>query len=77
MAQTTSRNRIQGQIYIMQTWTLTVEEDGIISLPQDLLDATGWREGDCLHWIDQHDGSWQLVKEELTTFIKSGIINDE
>jgi bifunctional DNA-binding transcriptional regulator/antitoxin component of YhaV-PrlF toxin-antitoxin module len=61
----------------MQTWTLTVEEDGIISLPQDLLDATGWREGDCLHWIDQHDGSWQLVKEELTTFIKSGIINDE
>ncbi len=61
----------------MQTWTLTVEEGGIISLPQDLLDATGWREGDCLHWIDQHDGSWQLVKEELTTFIKSGIINDE
>ena len=61
----------------MQTWTLTVEEGGIISLPQDLLDATGWREGDCLHWIDQHDGSWQLVKEDLTTFIKSGIINDE
>ena len=61
----------------MQTWTLTVEEGGIISLPQDLLDATGWQEGDCLHWIDQHDGSWQLVKEELTTFIKSGIINDE
>jgi len=61
----------------MQTWTVTVEENGIISLPQDLLDATGWREGDCLHWIDQHDGSWQLVKEELTTFIKSGIINDE
>ena len=61
----------------MQTWTLTVEEGGIISLPQDLLDATGWREGDCLHWIDQHDGSWQLIKEELTTFIKNGIINDE
>ena len=61
----------------MQTWTLTVEEDGIISLPQDLLDAAGWREGDSLHWIDQQDGSWQLVKEELTTFIKSGIINNE
>jgi bifunctional DNA-binding transcriptional regulator/antitoxin component of YhaV-PrlF toxin-antitoxin module len=41
----------------MQTWTVTVEEDGIITLPQDLLDAAGWREGDCLHWIDQHDGS--------------------
>ncbi len=61
----------------MQTWTVTVEEDGIISLPQDLLDAAGWREGDCLHRIDLQDGSWQLVKEELTTFIKSGIINNE
>ena len=61
----------------MQTWTLTVEDGGIISLPHDLLDAAGWREGDCLHWIDRHDGSWQLVKEDLTTFIKSGIINDE
>ena len=61
----------------MQTWTLTVEEGGIISLPQDLLDSAGCREVDCLHWIDRQDGSWQLVKEELTTFIKSGIINDE
>jgi len=61
----------------MQTWTLTVEEDGVISLPQDLLDAAGWREGDCIRWIDRQDGSWQLVKEELTTFIKSGIINNE
>jgi bifunctional DNA-binding transcriptional regulator/antitoxin component of YhaV-PrlF toxin-antitoxin module len=61
----------------MQTWTLTVEEDGIISLPQDLLDAAGWREGDYIHWIDRQDGSWQLVKEELTTFINNGIINNE
>lgn len=61
----------------MQTWTLTVEEDGIITLPQDLIDATGWQTGDYLHWIDLQDGSWQLVKEELTTFVKSGIINNE
>jgi bifunctional DNA-binding transcriptional regulator/antitoxin component of YhaV-PrlF toxin-antitoxin module len=61
----------------MNTWTLTVEEDGILPLPQDLLDAAGWKEGDCLHWIDNHDGSWTLVKEELTTFINNGIINNE
>jgi len=61
----------------MQKWVLTIDEDGVITLPQDLIDATGWQMGDCLHWIDLKDGSWQLVKEDLTTFVKSGIINNE
>lgn len=62
----------------MRTWTLVVEDDGILSLPQDLLDETGWAEGDTLHWIDNQDGSWSIVKEEdLTNFIKKGIIKNE
>jgi bifunctional DNA-binding transcriptional regulator/antitoxin component of YhaV-PrlF toxin-antitoxin module len=61
----------------MKTWTLTVEEDGIVNLPPDLLEATGWREGDCLVYIDNHDGTYSVVKEDLTTFIKNGIINNE
>ena len=58
----------------MKSWTLTVEEGGILLLPQDLLDAAGWKEGDCLNWIDNNDGSWSLVKEDLTNFIHKGII---
>lgn len=61
----------------MNSWTLTVEEGGILLLPQDLLDAADWKEGDCLNWIDNHDGSWSLVKEDLTNFIHKGIINNE
>jgi hypothetical protein len=61
----------------MNSWTLTVEEGGILSLPQDLLDAADWKEGDCLNWIDNHDGTWSLVKEDLTNFIYKGIINNE
>lgn len=61
----------------MKEWTLEINEDGILTLPQDLLDASGWKEGDCLLWIDNRDGSWSLVKEELTTFINNGIINNE
>ena len=61
----------------MNSWTLTVEEVGILSLPQDLLDAADWKEGDCLNWIDNHDGTWSLVKEDLTNFIYKGIINNE
>ena len=58
----------------MKSWTVTVEADGILSLPQDLLDEAGWKEGDCLNWIDNNDGSWSLVKEDLTNFIHKGII---
>ena len=61
----------------LNTWTLTVEEDGILSLPQDLLDEASWKQGDCLNWIDNNDGTWSLVKEDLTNFIHKGIINNE
>lgn len=61
----------------MKTWTLTVTEDGILSLPEDLLNETGWKEGDCLSWINNNDGSWSIVKEDLTNFIKKGIIKNE
>jgi hypothetical protein len=61
----------------MKSWTLTINKDGILELPQDLLDTAGWKEGDYLNWIDNYDGSWCLVKEDLTNFIKSSIINNE
>jgi bifunctional DNA-binding transcriptional regulator/antitoxin component of YhaV-PrlF toxin-antitoxin module len=61
----------------MKSWTLTIEDEGILPLPEDLLKEAGWKEGDSLIWIDNYDGSWSLVKEDLTTFINNGIINNE
>jgi bifunctional DNA-binding transcriptional regulator/antitoxin component of YhaV-PrlF toxin-antitoxin module len=60
-----------------KTWTITLDDEGILPLPKELLIETGWKEGDCLQWIDNCDGSWTLVKEDLTTFINNGIINNE
>lgn len=66
-----------------KTWTLNIEEDpvtgdGILTFPPDLLIEAGWSEGDSIHWIDNSDGSWSLIKEEdLTNFIKKGIIKNE
>ncbi len=65
----------------MKIWTLTVEEDpttgdGVITFPPDLLLEAGWKEGDCLHWIDNGNGSWNIIKEDLTTFVKNGIIKN-
>ena len=60
----------------MSSWHLTVEDDGVVTLPQDLLDLTGWKPGDTLLYIDNHDGSYSIVKEDLTNFVLKGIIND-
>ena len=61
----------------LKTWTLTVDDNGILNLPNDLLNEAGWKEGDYIHWVDNNDGTWSLVKEDLTTFINNGIINNE
>jgi bifunctional DNA-binding transcriptional regulator/antitoxin component of YhaV-PrlF toxin-antitoxin module len=61
----------------MKSWTITIDEDGILPLPNDLLKEAGWKEGDNLIWIDNKDGTWSLIKEDLTTFINNGIINNE
>lgn len=65
-----------------KSWTLNVEEDPetgdcILPFPPDLLEQAGWKEGDNLIWVDNEDGTWSLIKEDLTNFVKKGIINNE
>ena len=60
-----------------KTWTLTVEDNGILTFPLDLIKETGWKEGDTVTWIDNKDGSWSLIKEDLTNFVTKGIIKNE
>ena len=52
-----------------KTWTLPVEEvknddtgenEYLITLPEDLLEQTGWKEGTELNWIDNGNGSYSL-----------------
>jgi bifunctional DNA-binding transcriptional regulator/antitoxin component of YhaV-PrlF toxin-antitoxin module len=43
-------------------WNLLIDEDGIITFPDDLLEQTGWIEGDVLEWIENNDGSFTLKK---------------
>jgi len=45
-------------------WTLRVDKDGVLTLPDDLLEVTGWVEGDVLEWIDNQDGSFTLIKND-------------
>lgn len=42
--------------------TLTIDDDGILTIPDEMLESLGWKEGDMLEWIDNNDGSFSLVK---------------
>ena len=44
--------------------TLTVSDDGILTFPDNVMEELGWKEGDVLQWIDNHDGSWSLTKPD-------------
>ena len=44
------------------SWTISVDEEGILKLPDEILDRMGWKEGDLLEWLEQTDGSFLLVK---------------
>jgi bifunctional DNA-binding transcriptional regulator/antitoxin component of YhaV-PrlF toxin-antitoxin module len=44
--------------------TLTVDDNGILTFPDELLEKTGWKEGDVLEWIPNNDGSFTLMKKE-------------
>ncbi len=40
--------------------TLQVDENGILTLTDELLEATGWKEGDEIEFIDNNDGSFSM-----------------
>ena len=42
--------------------TLTVDDDGVLTFPDEFIEKLGWKEGDVLQWIDNNDGSFSLVK---------------
>ena len=48
----------------VKKWIIPVDDDYNITFPEDLLEQTGWKEGDTLQWIDQGDGSFKMIKKE-------------
>ena len=48
----------------MMRTTLTVDDDGVITFPDEFIEKLGWKEGDVLEWIDNKDGSFTLKKSD-------------
>ena len=51
---------------IVKSWVLPVDEDGVITLPEDLLEQTGWEEGDTLVY-EIRDGGVIVRRKDLRT----------
>jgi|688.fasta_scaffold2283107_2 bifunctional DNA-binding transcriptional regulator/antitoxin component of YhaV-PrlF toxin-antitoxin module len=48
----------------MRSWTVPIDEEGVLTFPDELIALTGWKEGDSLEWVDRGDGSFLLVKTD-------------
>ena len=48
----------------VKKWILPVDDDYNITFPEDLIEQTGWKEGDTLQWIPQDDGSFKMIKKD-------------
>ena len=45
-----------------QKWTLKVDDEGLMTIPDNVLKELGWEVDDVLEWIDNGDGSVSLRK---------------
>jgi bifunctional DNA-binding transcriptional regulator/antitoxin component of YhaV-PrlF toxin-antitoxin module len=50
----------------MISTTLTIDDDGILTISEEILNQLGWKENDVLEWIDHKDGTFQLKKVDET-----------
>ena len=44
--------------------TLRIDDAGVLTFPDEMMEELGWKEGDILEWIDNKDGSWSLIKND-------------
>jgi len=45
-------------------WVVALEQDGndlILPLPPNFLEDNNWQIGDTIKWLDNGDGSWQII----------------
>ena len=46
----------------VQRWTLKVDGEGYMTIPEDVLNELGWKVDDVLEWSENDDGSFTLRK---------------
>ena len=51
-----------------QRYLTRIDDEGMLTIPENILKENGWEEGDVLEFIDNYNGSFSIRKQnDLTT----------
>ena len=51
-----------------QRYLTRIDDEGMLTIPENILKENGWEEGDVLEFTDNYDGSFSIRKQnDLTT----------
>lgn len=49
-----------------KTYTTTIDEDGVLVFPEELIDSLDWREGDEIRWVISNDNCVIMINITAT-----------
>ncbi len=58
-----------------QRYLTRIDDEGMLTIPENILKENGWEEGDVLEFIDNYNGSFSIRKQNDST-IKQEIDSD-
>ena len=50
-----------------QRYLAQIDDEGMLTIPENILKENGWEEGDVLEFIDNYDGSFSIRKQNDST----------
>ena len=50
-----------------QRYMTQIDDEGMLTIPENILKENGWKEGDVLSFTDNYDGSFSIRKQNDST----------
>ena len=50
------------QLFFNQSWSISINREGIFKFPEDLLEKLDWKAGDEVDWVNEDNGTFTLTK---------------
>ena len=50
-----------------QRYLTSIDDEGMLTIPENILKENGWKEGDVLSFTDNYDGSFSIKKQNDST----------
>tara|TARA_R100000458_G_scaffold59612_1_gene70749 strand:- start:1006 stop:1284 length:279 start_codon:yes stop_codon:yes gene_type:complete len=50
------------QLFFNQSWSISINREGVFEFPEDLLKKLDWKVGDEVDWVNQDNGTFTLTK---------------